>query len=190
MQMSGKEFVNKILSGERDFCKIRLVGYHLSNQEVKELEDYLKKQDLQNNPITIEFSEFLGFSAENLYFPYTNGGAASFIDSDLKGAYLLGADFFKGKFKNVKLKGANLQGADFQEVDLYCVNFQGACLQKVNFIGAKLEEVDLRCVNGLEEAIGLALASYSNVKVTEKERKIVEERYNRALLINWWLPGP
>ena len=59
-QVSGKEFVGKILQGERDFSGISLEPqFDLGHYEgFEEMQAYLKKQDLRKNPVIIDNSEF------------------------------------------------------------------------------------------------------------------------------------
>lgn len=128
IEMKGKEFMEKILKGERNFSRIKLEeNFKLSvyNPEgFYEMQIYLIAQNLKDNPINIQYSEFPGFCAERLHLPYTKGKEANF-----KKANLWRANF----------EGANLEGTHFDEADL-----KGATLDRSNLMGANFFMSDLR----------------------------------------------
>src|SRR3989338_8996764 len=112
--MGGREFISKILAGEKDFSGIRIEkGFVLHGYEIfEEMKRYLCGERLHINPIIIRDSEFRYIKAAGLYLPYTQGVGANF-----EGANLGGADF----------KGANLGGADFGRANLVNVrNLEGS----------------------------------------------------------------
>ena len=58
--MKGKDFVKKILEGERDFSSIKLEdSFNLSGfKGFEDLQRYLKKADLRHYPIILNYAEF------------------------------------------------------------------------------------------------------------------------------------
>ena len=105
--MKGTEFVKKILKGERDFSGIKLErGFNLSEYDgFAEMNDYLKNQDLSQNPVQINDSDFSYVKANGIYLPLTQG-----VRADLYGANLSRANL--SRVMNLE-KAIYLEYADF-----------------------------------------------------------------------------
>ena len=114
-KMSGKEFVKKILAGERNFRFIKLEkNFDLYNYEgFNELQEYLKKETFISGPLNIGCSELIGLNAPTLWIPFIQGRYAN-----LKKANLEGAKLARANLKCVNLYKANLRYADFVGLDL------------------------------------------------------------------------
>ena len=106
--MGGREFISKILAGEKDFSGIRIEkGFDLHGYEIfEEMKRYLCGERLHINPIIIRDSEFRYIKAAGLYLPYTQGVGADFEGANLvnvrnlEGSVNLGrAFFFKTRVK-------------------------------------------------------------------------------------------
>ena len=84
--MSGTEFVRQILNGEKDFQSISLEeDFDLSGHEsFKELEDYLIRANLEESPLLMNNSEFIGIKAKGIYLPNTHGLHTNFRNSDFE----------------------------------------------------------------------------------------------------------
>ena len=107
--MKGKDFVKKILEGERDFSSIKLEdSFNLSGfKGFEDLQRYLKKADLRHYPIILNYAELIYIKASGLYLPYVNG-------------------------RKINLERANLPRANLREA-----NLQEAILRGANFWGSK-----------------------------------------------------
>src|SRR3989344_974552 len=112
--MGGREFISKILAGEKDFSGIRIEkGFDLHGYEIfEEMKRYLCGERLHINPIIIRDSEFRYIKAAGLYLPYTQGVGANFEGAnlwraDLKGTNLGRADLGRANLVNVR----NLEGS-------------------------------------------------------------------------------
>lgn len=169
-RMSGKEFVRKILEGERDFRGIGLYeGSNLSaDEKFVEMQIYLQEQDLEVYPVTIEGSIFFYVKAIGLHFPYVKGNKADLRGADLAGAYLKRAD----------LRGADLRGADFEGAYLEGADLKGADLGRAYLERAYLWRADLRGVRNLSEASCLRDAVFRETIVTPAEKEIIERALN------------
>ena len=165
-QMSGEEFVRRVLGGERDFSGIELEeGFDLSGYDgFGEMQDYLGWHDLFMNPVLINGSKFYRVKAQGLYLPYAKGRKAVLAGADLKRADLSEAD----------LEGADLEGAVLE----------GAVLEGVDLEGADLRRADLRGVRDLEYSIHLGSASYGGTIVTSEERRVIEKDLNSRILFD------
>ena len=106
--MGGREFISKILAGEKDFSGIRIEKcFDLHGYEIfEEMKRYLCGERLHINPIIIRDSEFRYIKAAGLYLPYTQGVGADFEGANLvnvrnlEGSVNLGrAFFFKTRVK-------------------------------------------------------------------------------------------
>ncbi len=160
--MKGTEFVKKILKGERDFSGIKLErGFNLSGYDgFAEMNDYLKNQDLSQNPVQINDSDFSYVKANGIYLPLTQG-----VRANLNRANLNRANLNRANLNRANLYGANLYGA----------NLDGANLNRANLSRANLDGANLNRVMNLERAIYLEYAHFLNTIVTEKEKKIIEK---------------
>ena len=119
--IEGKEFIKKILSGERDFSGIELKeGFDLCGDDsFDELQEYLKKSDLKRNPINIERSKLRRLDADGLYLPFVQA-------------------------KGVNLKHAVLMGANLENAQLEMSDLRYARLSRVKLVSANLSNADLR----------------------------------------------
>src|SRR3989344_5014610 len=150
--MGGREFISKILAGEKDFSGIRIEkGFDLHGYEIfEEMKRYLCGERLHINPIIIRDSEFRYIKAAGLYLPYTQGVGANF-----EGANLGGADFW----------GADLGGADFWGADFKGTNLGRADLGRANLVN----------VRNLEGSVNLGRAFFFKTRVKAREKEIIEE---------------
>ena len=173
------DFIKKILDGKRKFERIKLkAGSNLrGNNLYFQMEEYLKNQDLKNNPIVLTDSRFWTLRAEKLYFPFVEGSGlfcfeadlrganlaegyfrdSNFTLSDFKGAYLKNINFEEAclkhailSFSNLEganLKNANLEGAYLYKTCLVRANLEGACLKGASLSFANLSQANIKSVN-------------------------------------------
>src|SRR3989344_3052137 len=137
--MKGKDFVKKILEGERDFSSIKLEdSFNLSGfKGFEDLQRYLKKADLRHYPIILDYAKLISIQASGLYLPYVNGVCINLEEADLERAKL-----WEAKLVGANLSGAILMGANLEEAILQRTNLVGA-----NLVGANLDGADLRGAN-------------------------------------------
>ena len=187
--MDGKDFVKKILEGERDFSRIKLEnGFNLEG--FKDLQIYLHKADLQYYPIILDYAELINIQARRLELPFVSGKRINLPRANFWGANLRGANFWGANLEKANLEGtnleranlerANLRGANLQEANLERANLQEADLQEVILEGANLEGANLRGVKNLEKTINLDKVNPYRAKVTEKERAIIDNYSKRS----------
>ena len=182
--MKGKEFVKKILKGERDFSRIELetgfdlVGYEgfAEMQRIIRNEREFDPAAHQQSSLILDSSKLVNLKADGIYLPNARGDKADFRGSSFKKACLEYGEFFKGNFRQTNLEEANLQNAS-----LRCAQFYGACLTAANVSGtnfemANFEVADIRGIRNLEHAEYIEWASFNSTKVTRTERKILEKR--------------
>jgi len=155
--MKGEEFARKILDGERNLPRIRIpTGFDLSGHDIfPELQDYLKKQDMQSHPLVLDNSQLIGIKAQGIYLPYV-------------------------QMREANLREANLREADLREADLSGANLERANLERANLYGANLCEADLERANlsgvyNLERALGLGSAVFGGTFVTSEGETIIRK---------------
>jgi len=150
--LAGKDFVRKVLAGERDFSRTKLEeGFDLTGHEgFSEMQMYLKNTNLNEVRLNLNDSEWRQVTARELHLPFFNGK---------------NVDLYKAN-----LRGANLYKANFGGANLYKANFGGADLYKANLGGA-----DLRGVTNLGNTKNLQDAIFDETIVTEVEKAIIEE---------------
>jgi|TARA_Y100000310_G_scaffold38954_1_gene36577 uncharacterized protein YjbI with pentapeptide repeats len=194
--MKEEEFIKKVLSGERDFSEIKLVGLDLSGHEdYREIQRYLREQDLENSPIIFDGSDLGHLKALGLYLPYVKGHKVDLRCSQLSGANFYGANFERAfisfsDLSNVNLIQANLKYSrlsktcliktNFQRADLSVASMRGACLMgahlgEANMMKANLTEADIRDVEMLRTAKNIEHMIFGKTKVLLREKEIIEE---------------
>jgi uncharacterized protein YjbI with pentapeptide repeats len=204
-QMTGKELISKILSGERDFRNINLICSDLPNDpNYEQLKDYLLKADLKENRLRFDESRLLKLQAPGLNmvrtnFKNTNLGEANFKDTNLIEAsfwetYAGTANFGKANLQSVDFRYADVQTTHFKGTDLTYANFTNANLggsyfkeadlKKTDLGGADLRDANLVNVLNLDKAINLGLAVFENTKVTAKEKMIIKKARRKINLFN------
>lgn len=183
--VEGAEFVQKILSGERDFSGIDLEeGFDLCGYSgFDELQEYLQKADLEKIPINIEGSKLRHLDADGLYLPFVQANGANLKHAALMGANLEGAGFEKADLRYVRLArgnlaNANLRDADLRLADLNCASLVNTILTGTNFGAADLEyanmqNADLKDVKNLEWARSVRTVNFQFANLTEKEKSII-----------------
>ena len=170
--MAGPEFVGKLLEGERSFIGIKLPkGYNLAGHEgYDELLKYLEKQNLRENPVTIDGSLLIGLQAPDLYLPYVQG-----MRADLGGANLGGANLGRANLGRANLREANLGRANLGRANLERADLGKANLWEANLERADLGKADLRGVINLNTTLYLGDAVFRDTVVTVVEQKIIKE---------------
>jgi len=183
--MKGEEFVQKILSGERDFSNIELEhDFDLSGHEgFDDLQSYLKNANLEEKPIMVQNSKFRQLDADGIHLPFLKANSANF-----KHATFMGANFENAQFKNADLRYAKLAqanmknsylvNADLRQADLYLSSLIGTALTGVDLSGASLQYTNMQSadVKGIKN-MGLArfveTANFQFADLTEKEKTII-----------------
>jgi uncharacterized protein YjbI with pentapeptide repeats len=187
MSVKGKEFIKKILSGERDFSGIELEEeFDLCGDDAfYELQEYLRKSDLEKNPVNIEGSKLRRLDADGLYLPFVRAQGvnlkhAALMGANLENAQLEMSDLRYAKLSRVKLNSANLKNTDLRLADLNLASLTGASLTGADFEAADLEytnmkSADLKGVKNLQWARFLKTVNFQFADITDKEKEIVRQ---------------
>jgi len=176
-QMTGADFVGRLLTGERDFSNIELEeGFDLSGHGLFErLRRYLEQQDLQNNPVVISHSKLRYLNAEGLHLAFVKAVNANLEGAHFAGANLDGADFENAVLTNVDLSQSNLRNANLMNSDLSVADLRLADLENANLDGTQLIAADLRGAHNLEKVRGLSQAVCIGIRVTPSEKEMIEK---------------
>ena len=190
--MKGEEFAGKILAGERDFSRIKLGDYFdlAGYERFNEMNDYLARENLRENPVILNGSRLIGIRAGGLHLPYTKAEGANLCVADLSeanlyvanlseanlwGADLREADLSKAYLSKAYLSKAYLSKADLREADLSKAYLSEANLSKADLSKADLSKAYLSEAKNLENALNLADARFYETRVTETEKTIIEK---------------
>ena len=175
-KMRGKEFVRKVLEGERDLRGIALSGgVNLNDCDgYEEMIGYLKanEQNLRSNPIQIDGSKFSYVTATGLFLPYVKAKETYF-----EGAILRDVNLFCGYLSSINARNANFSGA---RADVGMAEFRGANLENVCWQGANcwrtdFAEADIRGARELDKAVLLGTANFYRTIVTPHEERLIRE---------------
>jgi len=183
--MKGEEFVQKVISGERDFSNIELEqDFNLCGHEkFEEMQKYLKNINLKETPVIIENSSFRRLDADELYLPFLKANNASFKHAALMGANLKGSQFENTNFRYARLAKANMMDSNLKNADLQLANLNLASLintilTEADFSGADLQytnmqKANMKGIKNLELARFVETANFQFADLTEKEKSII-----------------
>ncbi len=166
--VNGRDFVDQVLAGRRDFSCIKLEeSFCLNDYRFEELNNYFKKSDekrqLVRDPVTLNQSECLGLVTDGLYLPHLRAENAKFdysniMGSNFKGSRLIKASFIEANFSGCEFEGSRMNkivacGNDedhrtnFENSRFERVYLQGAELEFANFKNSYLKKTDLEGAN-------------------------------------------
>jgi len=183
--MKGEEFVQKILSGERDFSNIELEqDFNLCGYEgFDELQSYLKDADLEEKPLIVENSKFRQLDADGIYLPFLKANNASFkhaafMEANLKGSQFENTNFRYARLAKANMMDSNLKNADLQLADLNLASLINTVLSEANFSGADLQytnmqKADMKGIKNLGLARFVETANFQFADLTEKEKSVI-----------------
>jgi uncharacterized protein YjbI with pentapeptide repeats len=183
--MSGTEFIQSVLAGERNFTGMALEdGFDLCGHErFTELQDYLKRCDLQQQPLDLSGARCRGLSADGWHLPFVRAANASFREAKLLGANLEGAVLTGADLRHVCLAGGKLDRADLGNADLRAADFNLASLKGAKLGGAdclltsleftNMMKADLRGIRNLDRARFVASVNYQMVTIGAAEKEII-----------------
>ena len=150
IQIDRKEFVRKVLAGERDFSRIEMYGSFNNSQTdielLNSLNKYLSSQKLIDNPLILSDSR-LGYLRGTFHMPYTIARRVYFRGLDIPNSNLVGCDFAEADFTLADtgqddyhrgLSGVDFRGSNLIRANLFRQNCTGA-----NFSYASLYETNL-----------------------------------------------
>src|SRR3989338_3014557 len=199
IQMNGKEFIAKILGGEKDLKGIILPAYYdlTDHEEYGTMQQYLKEH--VDKRIDLYDYIMIGIVATGIYLPrviargtylrganlgkaYLGGaylGRADLEEANLGGAYLGRADLEEAYLGKANLRGANLRGAYLGKASLGGAYLEEAYLGKANLRGANLREANLIGVKNFETTINFEDATF-NCAVMDPETKEIIIAARRA----------
>ena len=145
IQLTAKELIEKLLSGERDMSNTQLPAETALDQEdsYDALLAYLKGEDLRANPMKADHVSWRGLKAAGMFFEF-----ASLQGSDLSGAVITDGSFRRIDGVGATFRGANLSRSTFVAARLGDVDFSDAILQDADFYesnqpGARYRNADL-----------------------------------------------
>ncbi len=205
IQMNGKEFIAKILGGEKDLKGIILPEYYdlTDHEEYGTMQQYLKEHI--DERIDLSDSIMIGIVATGIYLPrviargtylrganlgkaYLGGaylGRADLEEANLGGAYLgkanlRGANLGKAYLGRADLEEADLEEAYLGKANLRGANLRGAYLGKAYLGGAYLEEAYLGKAN--LRGANLREANLIGVKNFETTINFEDATFNCAVM--------
>src|SRR3989338_6725920 len=189
IQMNGKEFIAKILGGEKDLKGIILPAYYdlTDHEEYGTMQQYLKEH--VDKRIDLSDSIMIGIVATGIYLPRVIARGTYLRGANLGKAYLGGAYLGGADLEEANLGGAYLGRADLEEANLGGANLgkaylggaylEEAYLGKANLRGANLREANLIGVKNFETTINFEDATF-NCAVMDPETKEIIIAARRA----------
>jgi len=172
-EITAEEFVTRILAGERDFSYVHLRDFDANLEQYDtfvRMNEYLKKQDLKENPIILTGADLTNIKAGGLWIPHVKAGGATFRE-----VYLVLGNLKYGEFPRASFYRTNLDQANCQYCDFYNTYFKDASLHSTHLGKARFKFADLSGVLRLEYALELTHAHFEKTYVNESEKKIILE---------------
>ena len=190
--IKGKEFMAKILAGEKSFNNLKLEeGFDFNSCEgFAEMISYLLAADLRLMPIMLVNSDLSHCIAKNLYLPYARAQGANFMGAGIIGSTFNGADLFWARFDGADLRASDLVGVNLTKGSLYEADLRGGDISKSDLFstdlnGAKFQLTELCNMHNLEYAVNIKKAHFSGAIVTEAERAIIRKELGFRKYFTW-----
>jgi uncharacterized protein YjbI with pentapeptide repeats len=150
-EIASDELVRRILSGERNFSRTRLVADNLDEADgYRDMLAWLQDQDLRANPLNFEGADWRGVRALGLFWERTRMAGIDLSGADLRDANLRGSDLQSSNLQRANLSGAtfvvaklghaNFRNALMRGADMYECNATEAVMQRVDLTGAQCPE--------------------------------------------------
>jgi uncharacterized protein YjbI with pentapeptide repeats len=169
--LTAKEFVQRILSGERDFSYIQLRDFDSNSEQFDtfvQMNEYLKNIDLSKEPLILNGADLNNIKAGGIWLPYVKAHGATFREVYFRGANLKYGEFQKASFYRTDLDQANCQYCDF-----YNTYFKEASLHSTHLGKANFKFADLTGARHLDYAHEVEHATFEKTYVREEEKKII-----------------
>ncbi len=183
--MSGNEFVQKLLDGERNFKTIVLEPYFslARHERFEELQNRLREDDLENNPVILEGADLTGLDADGLVLPFLKANEACFKHATMMEASVESSEFEAVDFRYAKLPQADMRtchfrDADLRQADLNLATLNGSLLSGADTAGANLlftnlQACDIQGIQNLGMARAVETANFQFVSLSDRERNII-----------------
>src|SRR3989338_4626215 len=179
IQMNGKEFIAKILGGEKDLKGIILPAYYdlTDHEEYGTMQQYLKEH--VDKRIDLSDSIMIGIVATGIYLPRVIARGTYLRGANLGKAYLGGAYLGRADLEEANLGGAYLGKANLRGANLGKAYLGRADLEEADLEGANLREANLIGVKNFETTINFEDATF-NCAVMDPETKEIIIAARRA----------
>lgn len=183
--MSGEEFVEKLLRGEKNFNDVALEsGFGLSRHErYPEIQKLLDAGATENKPVFCERADFTGLDADGVQLPYlkANGACfkhATFMEGKFESSEFEGCDFRYARLPQADMKTCHFRDADFRQADLNMALLNRSLLSGANMAGANLlfanlQAADIKGIVNLELARAVETANFQFVSLSDRERNVI-----------------
>ncbi len=154
VRLSGKEFIAKLLSGERDFDWVNLEGsFDITRHErFLELQEYCRKQHFSKSPLQFNYAIFYQVVARGLSLPHLRAYKANFqgadfsvlTDEDVHAQMKYASSQYPYRGLQPDLtREASLAGSFFVHANLFYAKLRGTDLSNATLVGAGLYDVDM-----------------------------------------------
>ena len=167
IQMNGKEFIAKILGGEKDLKGIILPAYYdlTDHEEYGTMQQYLKEHI--DERIDLSDSIMIGIVATGIYLPRVIA----------RGANLERANLWKANLEEANLWRAYLEGSNLGEANLWRAylgeaNLEEANLEEANLLGVK----DFKTAKIKNARFGYAIMDPETQEIIVAARRAMKER--------------
>lgn len=185
IRMSGQEFLQKLLEGEREFREVSVEPYfNLSgNEQFAALQEQLRAAELEDSPIILERADLTGIDADGLHMPFVKANGACFkhatlMEANLESSEFENADFRYAKLSQTNMKTCHLRDADLRQSDLNLAELNRSLLSGANMAGANLlftnlQAADIKEIVNLQLARSVKTANFQFVSLGELEKTII-----------------
>ena len=160
--MNGKEFIAKILGGEKDLKGIILPAYYdlTDHEEYGTMQQYLKEHI--DERIDLSDSIMIGIVATGIYLPRVIA----------RGANLERANLWKANLEEANLWRAYLEGSNLGEANLWRAYLGEANLEEANLLGVK----DFKTAKIKNARFGYAIMDPETQEIIVAARRAMKER--------------
>jgi len=147
--MTGDEFVKKILDGERDFTGIKLEedfdlrGHEGFNDLLKYMDGTERHHELKANPVDLSHSKIYRLKAKGLDIPYLKAEGVALVNVNFNDVCLWEPNFKGAHFVEVDGSYSRMHSADFRGAKFYKSGLGSVSLESANLKGSDFEDAEL-----------------------------------------------
>ncbi len=167
VEMKGSEWMKKMLDGERDFSRVRIIGEDSVLEHTEMMNSYLSSVNLEKEPLIFDLADLSGVHAPTIYAPYTKFRGVRAFYINLARAYLEHSDFGPYVNPNGSETRSVLVSATLDDVHAAYATWTKARFNRASVARADFSHGDLCGVDGWATMKMLGTVNDYDVKVDE-----------------------
>ncbi len=172
--VKGTEWMKKLLDGERDFGRVKIIGEEEVLRNMDAINEYLMLADLEQHPLVFDNSDLTGVKAPGIYAPHTRARGVRAPYADFSGAFLEHSDMGPYIYPNGTGTASNLVYVTFDNAKMQYAIIKNALVGGMSVYKTDLSYADIRGVRDLDRVESLGRADTYGAVMDEEQDRIVK----------------